>query len=85
MKKEEIEWDVQLEIFKTRLLKVGVVIEISCNFPWIYLDSINGKRIIEKFQADHGFTIAFLPVRIDAPFHFTDLEEIFKLIRKYTK
>lgn len=85
MKKEEIDWEEQLNIFKTRLSKIGIVLEISCNFPWIYLDSINGKRVIEKFEADHGFTIAFLPARRDMPFHFTDLKEIFNLIRKYTK
>ena len=48
-----------------------------------FLWKINGKRVTETFEANHGFTVGFLPVRRDKPFHFTDLNEIFKLIRKY--
>lgn len=73
----------QLDILKERLFKIGIDVEFVANFPWIYLYKINDKLVKEKFEADHGFTAAFLPVRRDVPFHFTDLEEIFKLIRKY--
>ena len=73
----------QLTIFGDRLNKIGIDVEFGANFPWIYMDKINGKRVTEKFEADHGFTVAFLPVRRDMPFHFTDIAEIFKLIRKY--
>jgi len=73
----------KLTILRNRLLKIGVEVSYIANYPWIYLDRVNGKRVIEKFEAEHGFTIAFLPVRIDKPFHFTDISEIFKIIRKY--
>jgi len=73
----------QLETFKKRLSKIGIEVEFVCNFPWIYLYKINGKLVKEKFMAEHGFTVAFLPVRRDQPFHFTDIGRIFKLIRKY--
>lgn len=75
----------QLEILKKRLLKIGIEVEFISNFPWIYLYKINGKIVKERYEAEHGFTVAFLPVRRDMPFHFTDLNKIFKLIRKYCK
>lgn len=74
----------QLKIFRNRLIKIGIEVEFFSNVPWIYLYKINGKTVKERYFAEHGFTIAFLPVRKDIPFHFTDLREIFKLIRKYT-
>ena len=73
----------KLNIFITRLAKIGIKIELTSNYPWIYLEKINDKRVIEKFHANHGFTIAFLPVRRDQKLNFTDITEIFKLIRKY--
>lgn len=73
----------QLEIFKKRLEKIGIEVELVANFPWIYLNKINGDLIKEKYMADHGFTIAFIPISKNKPFHFTDLNTIFKLIRKY--
>ncbi len=73
----------KLDILKKRLDRVGIDIEFAANYPWIYIWKINGKRVKETFEANHGFTVGFLPVRRDKPFHFTDLNEIFKLIRKY--
>lgn len=70
-------------IFVKRLEKLGIKIELGCNYPWIYVDYINGKRVTEKFQGNHGFTIAFMPIRKDQEIEFTDIDEIFKLIRKY--
>ena len=58
--------------------------KLSGNYPWVYITEICGKRVTEKFYGNHGFTIIFLPVRNDSPpSDFTDIEEIFKLIRKY--
>ena len=73
----------QLEILKKRLSNIGIDVEFASNFPWIYLDRINGVLVKERYEAEWGFTIAFLPVRRDMPFHFTELDVIFKLIRKY--
>ena len=73
----------QLETLKKRLDKIGVDVEFAANYPWIYIWKINGKRVTETFEANHGFTVGFLPARRDKPFHFTNLSEIFKLIRKY--
>jgi hypothetical protein len=40
----------------------------------------------DRFEGNHGFTLIFLPVRNDSPpSEFTDITEIFKLIRKYNQ
>ncbi len=71
--------------FIERLKKIGIEVELVGNYPWIYIDKINGRRVTERFEGNHGFTIAFLPVRNDQEMEFTDISEIFKLIRKYVK
>lgn len=73
----------KLDIFMGRMKKIGVDIDLLGNYPWIYIDRINGKRVMEKFEGNHGFTIAFLPIRKDQELNFTDIGEIFRLIRKY--
>lgn len=77
----------KLTIFVDRMEKIGVKVELGGNFPWIYIDSINGKRVKEEdfYLGNHGFTIAFLPIRPKQELEFTDIEKIFKLVRKYTR
>ena len=74
---------INLDIFMVRMKKIGVNLSLGGNYPWIYIDSINGKRVVEKFEANHGFTLGFSPIKKDGVFKFTDLKEIFKIIRKY--
>lgn len=73
----------KLSVFVERLKWVGVDIKLTANYPWVYIDEINGKRVTETYQGDHGFTIGFESIKSDGEFTFTDLSEIFKLIRKY--
>ena len=73
----------KLSIFVNRMKKLGIDIKLVGNYPWIYIGEINGKQVTEKFQGNHGFTIAFLPIREDQELNFTDIGEIFQLIRKY--
>lgn len=68
--------------FVKRLQKIGIETTYTGNYPWVYLDTINGKRVAEKFQANHGFT-AFM--QTNKEFNITDRREVFKLIRKYIK
>jgi len=76
----------KLGVFIERLKKIGIEVKLSGNFPWVYLSEINGIRVKENFQANHGFTVMFLPGRNDSPpSEFTDIKEIFNLIKKYTK
>jgi len=76
---------IKLDIFKKRMKKLGIDIELMGNVPWIYIHKINGIRIRSEdfFEGNHGFTIGFLPVRADQEFHFTDIKKIFELVRKY--
>lgn len=68
----------ELIVFLRRMKRLNIDIELVGNYPWIYIDTINGKRVIEKFYGEHGFTIAFYP-----NYKITDITEIFKLLRKY--
>ena len=73
----------KITTFIERMKKVGVDIILSSNYPWIYIDHINGKRVVETFMANHGFTLTVIPIRPDGEIEFSDIKEIFKLIRKY--
>ena len=76
---------IKIKSFVERLKKIGITVELFGNYPWIYLDKVNGKKVTERFHGEHGFTIAFLPVKTDQKFEFTDIPEIFKIIRQYIK
>ena len=73
----------KLTTLKNRLTKIGIETEYSANYPWIYIDKINGKRVTELYAANHGFTVGFMSSKLGVGFNFTDINEIFKLIRKY--
>ena len=74
----------KISILIERLNKIGIKMTLFGNLPWIYIDEINGKRVTEKFEGNHGFTIAFTP-RYGEQLQFTNISEIFKIIRKYAK
>jgi len=75
----------KLDVFVQRMKKLNIDVQLTGNYPWIYIDYINGNRVKREdyFEGDHGFTIGFLPIRPDQEFHFTDISKIFQLIRKY--
>lgn len=73
----------KLTVFVKRMEKLGIDIKLVGNYPWIYIDEIDGKRVTEKFQGNHGFTIAFISLKEDQDVNFTDIGEIFRLIRTY--
>lgn len=50
-----------LQTFKRRMDKMNIKCEFMANYSWIYLDKINDKKVTDKFMAEHGFTIAFIP------------------------
>ena len=75
----------KINVFIDRLKKIGIEVKLVGNYPWVYIDEICGTKVKEKFQGNWGFTLIFLPPRTDSPpSEFTDITEIFKLIRKYT-
>jgi len=73
----------EITLFVNRMKNIGITIELVSNYPWIYLHKINGCVVKEKYLANHGFTIAFYPIRTNQKIKLTDIGEIFKLIRKY--
>ena len=73
----------KIDTFIRRLKNIGIDIELMGNVPWIYIYSVNGHRVVETFKGEHGFTIAFYPIRAGQEIVFTDLPKIFDLIRKY--
>lgn len=69
----------KFEIFINRLRKIGIETYYTANYPWVYFDTINGKKVKEKYASDHGFVVGYR----NTGFTFENLSEIFKLIRKY--
>jgi hypothetical protein len=63
-----------------RLRKININIELGMNYPWLYLDFVNGKKVRETFWGEHGYTICFLTTE-----RFIDLHHFFKLLRKYVQ
>jgi len=72
-----------VERFIKRTSKLGIEIKLSANLPWIYIHSINGKRVTERFHAEHGFTAFWYPVKLDQDYAFSNRREVFKLVRTY--
>lgn len=74
-----------LDILIKRLKKINVEIELAGNYPWIYLEKVNGNRIQEGdyYLANHGFTIAFMPMSEREKIKITDIKKTFEVIRKY--
>ena len=76
----------KIKVFVDRLKKIGIEVKLMGNYPWVYIDEICGLKVKERFEGNHGFTLIFLPSRLDSPpSEFTDITEIFKLIRKYSR
>lgn len=72
-----------LDTFIERMKKIGIDIKLSINYPWIYIRSINGKQVTETYQSEHGFVIGYHPIKFGEQLKFTNIKEIFQLIRKY--
>ena len=76
----------KIKVFVERLKKIGIEVKLVGNYPWVYIDEICGIKVKERFEGNHGFTLIFLPSRNDSPpSEFTDITEIFKHTRKYSR
>ncbi len=73
----------RLTVFIERMKKIGIDIQLIGNYPWIYVDTINSKRVTERYHGNHGYTIGFFPIRTGQEFEFLDISDLFTLIRKY--
>lgn len=67
-----------IEKFVLRLKKIGIDVTLSGNYPWIYLESVNGKRVTERFVGNHGFTAFFYSRKVT----FSDRRKVFQKIRE---
>lgn len=74
-----------LDVLIERLKKINIEIELIGNYPWIYLEKVNGNTIKQKdyYFANHGFTIAFSPINDDKKLEILDIKKTFQTIRKY--
>ena len=70
-----------IERFIRRMDKLGIDIGLIGNYPWIYLDTVNGKRVKGTFQANHGFTAFILDVNT-GEHHLADRNILFNKIRE---
>lgn len=74
-----------IERFVNRLHKIGIDVELVANYPWIYIDRVNGVQVTEPFRAEHGFTAFFAPVKPGQRYRFSDRQHVFAKIREMTK
>jgi len=74
-----------ISILVKRLRRCGIEIELTGNYPWIYLDKVNGNRIKqEDFTANHGFNIAWFGIKNEDRIKLAeDPKTIISIIRKY--
>jgi hypothetical protein len=84
-KKIKIMEDNVINRLVPRLRKIGIDVELFGNYPWIYLDKVNGNRIKKEdyYLGNHGFTIAFYPIKPGQVMELTDIKKVFEIIRKY--
>lgn len=75
----------EIQILINRMKRIGIELELSANVPWIYLEKVNGNKIKpEDYSANHGYTIAWYPVRLGSKPHLDeDIKRTFNIIRKY--
>lgn len=71
--------------FVNRLKKIGVNVELAGNYPWVYLDKVNGKKVKGTYEGNHGFTVFFAAIRPGQKDTMTDTKIIFNKIRETLK
>lgn len=67
-----------------KLERININVTFVANYPWIYLDEVNGKKVKGTFEANHGFTAFFLRTKLNDPvkYHWTDIKVVFEKIRE---
>ena len=69
-----------IELLVHRLRTIGIEIEFIANYPWVYLDSVNGVKVTGTHMARHGFTSFMISGANDKYIFYS--EETFKKIRE---
>jgi hypothetical protein len=73
--------EYQIKTFARRINKLGIDVTFAANYPWIYFDTINSKKVTGTFCADRGWTAFFSPIEIQGKVKFSDRREVFKKVR----
>lgn len=73
----------KLYAFQRRMKKLEIDIDLMGNFPWIYLEKVNGNIVKETYHSARRFTVGFLPTKPGKEFNFLDIKKLFRVIRKY--
>jgi hypothetical protein len=68
--------------FINRLKKIGINVELIANYPWVYLDTVNGIRVKGAYWGEHGFTVFVKAARIDQKDQILEIPIIFNKIRE---
>ena len=71
----------RIKSLQDRLDKLGIKINISLEWPHVYLEKVNGVVVTRHFQSNRGFVLAYMPFRSGQEVRFSDTREIFKQIR----
>lgn len=67
-----------IKSFVDRLNKIGIKVELMGNYPWVYLDKVNDKKVWGLYEGNHGFTVFF----VNKGERITNISVIFKKIRE---
>ena len=67
--------------FVRRMERLGIDIGLVGNYPWVYLDTVNGKNVKGTFAANHGFTAFTLDINT-GKHHIVDGRVLFNKIRE---
>ena len=73
-----------IHVFTKRLKRINIGCKLVINYPFVYIIELNGEEVTEKFKSEYGFVLGYAPIRNNQVFKFSDISEIFKLIRKYS-
>jgi hypothetical protein len=75
----------EVDVFIRRMKRIGLELELVGNVPYIYLNRVNGNKVqFEDYNVEHGYVIAWCPVRLDQRIHLdSDIKRTFEIIRKY--
>lgn len=71
--------------FVNRLKKIGVEVTLTGNYPWVYLDTVNGKKVQGRFEANHGFTCFWRAIKPGQKDQISDISAVFNKIRETLK
>lgn len=74
---------MKLSTFVNRLKRIGIYIEMSVNYPWVYLTRVDDHWIKEKRDSDWGFVLGYS--KGGGNIDMLDTKELFNIIRKYSK